>query len=94
MGIGGFLSEKHEFTNQELQCKTGDILYLFSDGFPDQLGGQAIKKYKYLKFREFLLSIHKDTMMHQKWLLDEEIESWKGTNPQVDDIMVMGVKIT
>ncbi len=93
MEIGSYLLEKSEFTNNEFQCETGDQLYLFSDGFPDQFGGPAGKKYKYLKFREFLLSIHSEPMLQQKHLLDVEIETWKGFYPQVDDIMVMGVRI-
>jgi len=94
MEIGSYLVEKREFTNHEIQCEPGDLLYLFSDGFPDQFGGPNGKKYKYLQFREFLVSIHNEPMVRQKWLLDEEIESWKGTFPQVDDIMVMGIRIT
>ncbi len=93
MEIGSHHVEKQEFTNNELQCKRGDYLYLFSDGFADQFGGPHGKKYKYLKFKEFLLSIQKEPMQRQKWLLDEEIESWKGKFPQVDDIMVMGVRV-
>ena len=93
MEIGSSSIEKQEFSNHEIQCIKGDILYLFSDGFADQFGGTQGKKYKYLKFKEFLLSIHNESMQRQKWLLDEEIEAWKGNFPQVDDIMVMGVKI-
>lgn len=92
-GIGGFLSEKHEFTNHSMLCEPGDQIYLFSDGFPDQFGGSSGKKYKYLRFREFLLTIHKEPMSRQKWLLDEEIENWKSSFDQVDDIMVMGIRI-
>jgi ligand-binding sensor domain-containing protein/serine phosphatase RsbU (regulator of sigma subunit) len=94
MEIGSYLLEKLEFTNHEFQCEKGDQLYLFSDGFPDQFGGPKGKKYKYLRFREFILSIHSETMNQQKNLLNEEIENWKGRFAQVDDIMVMGVRIS
>jgi serine phosphatase RsbU (regulator of sigma subunit) len=93
MEIGSYILENVEFTNHELRCESGDQLYLFSDGFPDQFGGENGKKYKYQKFREFLISIQSETMSRQKYLLDEEITKWKGEFPQVDDIMVMGVKI-
>jgi ligand-binding sensor domain-containing protein/serine phosphatase RsbU (regulator of sigma subunit) len=93
MDIGSYLVEKQEFTNHELQCEEGDQLYLFSDGYSDQFGGPNGKKYKYQKFREFLVSIHNEPMIRQKWLLDEEIETWKGNFRQVDDILVMGIKI-
>jgi serine phosphatase RsbU (regulator of sigma subunit) len=85
--------EKMDFTNQEFECQTGDVLYLFTDGFADQFGGPRRKKYKYQKFKDFLLSIHTESMVRQKWLLDEEIEIWKGSNPQIDDILIMGIKI-
>ncbi len=91
--IGSFSIEKQEFTNQEIQCEVNDQLYLFSDGFADQFGGPLGKKYKYQKFKEFLVSIHSESMQKQKWLLDQEIEEWKGSYPQVDDILLMGVRI-
>lgn len=93
MDIGSYSTEIQEFTNRELQCEVDDQLYLFSDGFADQFGGPLGKKYKYQKFKDFLLSIHGEAMTKQKWLLDEEIETWKGNYPQVDDILLMGVKI-
>ncbi|MCB8994927.1 MAG: SpoIIE family protein phosphatase [Bacteroidales bacterium] len=93
MEIGSYLLEKREFTNNIIQCQTGDIIYLFSDGFADQFGGESGKKYKYKQFRDFILSIHSESMQKQKWLLDEEIEAWRGLLPQVDDIMVLGVRL-
>lgn len=92
IGIDSYVDESFNFTNHELNLKNDDVLYLFTDGFPDQFGGPKGKKYKYKRFREFLVKIHGETMMRQKWLLDEEIESWKIGHPQLDDIMVMGVK--
>lgn len=91
--IGSYVIDKKEFTNHEIQCEEGDQLYLFSDGYVDQFGGPKGKKYKSLKFREFLASIHNESMVRQKVLLDEEIEIWKGDFRQVDDILIMGMKI-
>jgi ligand-binding sensor domain-containing protein/serine phosphatase RsbU (regulator of sigma subunit) len=93
MEIGSTVREQESFTNNNFKCRPGDILYLFSDGFPDQFGGNDGRKYKYQKFKEYLVTIHEQPLQKQKWMLDEEIESWKGHHPQVDDIMVMGVKI-
>ena len=76
-----------------LICEDGDRIYLFTDGFADQFGGTNRKKYKYNKYKEFLLSIHNDTMDNQKSLLDREIETWRGNFEQIDDILVMGVRI-
>lgn len=93
IGIGSGDNKKYQFTNNVVEIESGDILYLFSDGFPDQFGGTDGKKYKYKNFREFLMKIHKEPLIRQKWLLDEEIEVWKLGYEQVDDIMLMGVKI-
>jgi ligand-binding sensor domain-containing protein/serine phosphatase RsbU (regulator of sigma subunit) len=93
MGIGADQSADYEFRNHELQLEEGDILYLFSDGFPDQFGGPEHKKYKYQPFREFLLRIHRESMQQQRNLLNEEISGWIGESPQIDDILVMGVRL-
>ncbi|GEM_PF-2021826 len=91
--IGRYAAEKNEFSNHILECREGDVIYLFSDGYTDQFGGPKAKKYKSQKFREFLVSIHREPMETQKCMLDEEIENWRGNLPQIDDIMVMGIRI-
>lgn len=92
--IGRYSMEKADFTNHTIQCEDGDQIYLFTDGYADQFGGPLKKKYKSQKLRDFLVSIHKDTMERQRELLDEEIENWKGSLPQVDDILIMGIRIS
>jgi len=88
---------KHErrkpFTNHVLNLKEGDCIYIFSDGFADQFGGENGKKFKYKQFRELLLSNHGKPMEEQKQLLDESIENWRGELEQVDDICVIGVRV-
>jgi ligand-binding sensor domain-containing protein/serine phosphatase RsbU (regulator of sigma subunit) len=91
--IGRFSNEKVEFNNHTIQCLKGDLIYLFTDGYADQFGGPMRKKYKSQKLRDFLISIHNEPLEKQKILLDEEIEAWKGNLLQVDDILIMGVKI-
>ena len=71
----------------------GDVLYLYSDGFPDQFGGPQYKKYKYSRFREFLLSISSRPLTEQKQMLTDEFEKWKGKNEQTDDVLVIGFKL-
>ncbi len=66
---------------------------MFSDGFMDQFGGERGKKYKSLKFQDFLLSIQEENMRKQRELLNKEIEEWKGELEQIDDICIMGVRI-
>jgi len=81
------------FTNHILDVQPGDVIYLFSDGFPDQFGGAKRKKYKYGKFRSFLLDIHQEPMSKQKELLAKELDQWMGDHEQIDDVLVLGVRI-
>ncbi|MGA1978398.1 MAG: SpoIIE family protein phosphatase [Bacteroidales bacterium] len=81
------------FKNSQIDLIDGDILYLFSDGYADQFGGPDNKKYMYKRFDDFLLKIHDQPMETQKDLLKSEFLEWKGDNDQVDDIMVIGIKI-
>lgn len=81
------------YTNHEIIVKKGDCVYLFSDGYADQFGGPDEKKFKYVNFRKLLLSIHQKSMDEQRMLLDKAIEDWRGGLEQVDDILVMGVRV-
>jgi serine phosphatase RsbU (regulator of sigma subunit)/Tfp pilus assembly protein PilF len=81
------------YTNHEIRVKKGDCVYLFSDGYADQFGGPNGKKFKYNTFRQLLLSIHEKSMAEQRAILDNNIEQWRGSLEQVDDILVMGVRI-
>ena len=92
MPVGVHLKEK-SFSHQKFQLKTDDSLYLFSDGFVDQFGGEKGIKYKPGRFREFLLSINGATMSRQRELLFEEYDNWRSGTKQLDDILVMGFKI-
>jgi len=91
--IGSHATEREAFTNHELKCESGDLLYLFTDGYADQFGGPSRKKYKSQKFKDFLLSINNESMENQKIMLDREIEAWKGGFEQIDDILILGIKI-
>jgi ligand-binding sensor domain-containing protein/serine phosphatase RsbU (regulator of sigma subunit) len=84
--------ESYEFETHKISLVKGDMLYLFSDGYADQFGGYEGKKFKYRRFRHMLLNIHKMSLEDQKAYLDESIEAWKGSNEQVDDILVIGIK--
>jgi PAS domain S-box-containing protein len=81
------------FTDQELKLEKGDVVYLFSDGFPDQFGGEKGKKFLYKRFKELLVSIAEKPMEEQKQILQDTLSVWKGDLPQVDDILVMGVRV-
>lgn len=83
------------FTSQKIQMKTGDTIYLFSDGYTDQFGGKDHKKYQSSRFRSFLMNIQEYSMPEQSDRLYEEIENWREENneDQTDDILVIGVRI-
>ena len=92
MPIGIHIKEK-PFTDHTIQLKKGDAFYLFSDGFVDQFGGKSNSKYKAKRFKQFLAEIQENTMSEQKERLLNEFKTWKGTYEQVDDVIVIGVKI-
>jgi serine phosphatase RsbU (regulator of sigma subunit)/HAMP domain-containing protein len=91
--VGVFLGENKTFTNHKIALQSGDFIYVFSDGYADQFGGPKGKKFMVNQFRQLLMSIHKRPVEEQKQILDKTIEDWKGPEEQVDDILVMGVRI-
>jgi len=93
MPVGIHLNEKANFTNHILSCDGIDMIYLFSDGFADQFGGDKNSKFLSKRFKELLMRIHKMPVSVQHKLLNESFESWKGENFQVDDVLVFGIRI-
>jgi serine phosphatase RsbU (regulator of sigma subunit) len=89
--VGKFIQYK-PFTNQCFQLKKGDVIYLFSDGFADQFGGDKGKKFKTTRFKALLLEIHQLPMANQKQKLREIFEGWKSSDSQVDDVSVLGLR--
>ena len=71
----------------------GDAIYIFSDGYADQFGGEKGKKYKASNFKKLLLSIQHELMEQQKEIINQTFEKWKGGLEQLDDVCVIGVKI-
>ena len=82
-----------KYTNQSIPLKTGDSLYLFSDGYVDQFGGPTGKKYKSNQLKQYLVTIQHLNMSEQKDSLENNIESWRGNLEQVDDILMVGIRI-
>lgn len=92
--IGGtHAGDKKIFTNHTVRVKKGDCIYIFSDGYADQFGGNEGKKFMSRKFKDLLASIHQLPMDEQEKALDDAIEKWRGNTVQVDDILVIGVRI-
>ncbi|MDF2436680.1 MAG: yrrB 5 [Bacteroidota bacterium] len=93
--VGIFIGEKlREFSNHQMELYPGDSIYIFTDGYADQFGGAKGKKFKYKPLQDLLLSSQNKSMLEQKRLLEETIEKWRGNLEQVDDILVIGVKIS
>ncbi|MFC2087308.1 SpoIIE family protein phosphatase, partial [Bacteroidota bacterium] len=94
MPIGFYLKGVMEpFNDIEIELQKGDTLYLFSDGFPDQFGGSEGSKLKYKPFRKLLLNHSQKPLPQQKKDLEDEFNNWKGDLSQIDDVLVMGVRI-
>lgn len=90
--IIGMNPEGLTYTDTEYDLDDDDVLYIFSDGYVDQFGGEENKKFMYRRFRYLLLNIHKLPFGDQKVVLEDNIRSWMGRNVQVDDIMVIGFR--
>lgn len=93
MPIGIHDRVNESFTNHTIEVRKDDCIYLFSDGFADQFGGIKGKKYMYKKFKEFLTGIHGKPMAEQKIITEEESVSWRGRFEQIDDQLIIGIRI-
>lgn len=81
------------YTTHTVELQKNDTIYIFSDGFADQFGGENGKKLKAANFKKILLSMQKENMTRQKELLDDAFGQWKGELEQLDDVCVIGVRI-
>ena len=92
--IGAFEGDNPQrFKNNEINLMQGDCLYLSSDGYADQFGGPENKKFMTKKFEDLLVEINSQPMEVQKEILLSRLVEWRGDNEQVDDILVIGVKV-
>ncbi|MCE3280569.1 MAG: protein serine/threonine phosphatase [Bacteroidetes bacterium] len=83
-----YLPEHHS-----IPLKKGDCFYIFSDGYADQFGGADNKKFKTSRMQDLLLSINNKPMPEQKTLIHKAFADWKGNNEQVDDVLVIGIRV-
>ena len=91
--IGGSNSYDKAFNLNKIDVFPGDQIYLFTDGYADQFGGENEKKFMYKNLKELILQISNEPMAVQRKLLDEAFLSWKGSLEQVDDVCIMGVRV-
>ncbi len=81
------------FNTHSLKLQKGDTLYLFTDGYADQFGGDKGKKFKYKQLQQMIMENAQLSMEEQKIVLEKKLNEWKGGLEQVDDILVMGIRI-
>ena len=93
MPLGYYQGRFNTFTNKDIQLEYGDVFYLFSDGFIDQKGGRDNKKFMSKKFKDLLIRIHQEPLQEQKKILEKTLTDWMGDNSQIDDILVIGVRV-
>lgn len=80
--------KEHIFT-----LNAGDRMYMLSDGFPDQFGGGAFKKFKYANLKKLITDNKNMPMQEQEILFRDTFVNWKGENPQTDDVLVLGIEL-
>ncbi|MDQ3192206.1 MAG: tetratricopeptide repeat protein [Bacteroidota bacterium] len=92
--IGGLQQEKERvFSSNTIKLKPQTTVYLSTDGYADQFGGEHGKKFKSGNFKKLLLSLHNKSMQEQGQALSANFEKWKGTLEQVDDVCVIGIRV-
>lgn len=91
--IGLHAIKQHPFTLHEIDVNEGDEIYLFTDGYADQFGGERNKKFMSKRFKHLLTSNRGIPMNEMKKMVDINFANWKGTNDQVDDVCVVGIRI-
>jgi serine phosphatase RsbU (regulator of sigma subunit) len=93
MPLGYYHGKDKAFTNHDIPLEQGDTFYLFSDGFVDQQGGKDNKRFLSKNFKSLLLEMNDLPMHDQRNILDKKLSDWMGSNPQTDDILVIGVRV-
>jgi ligand-binding sensor domain-containing protein/serine phosphatase RsbU (regulator of sigma subunit) len=94
IAIGSYTDNNAQlYTNHKIQLEKGDAIYIFSDGYADQFGGPEGKKFKVNQFKSMLLNLNGVSMEQQHIALEKSIEQWRGVLQQVDDMLVIGVRV-
>ncbi len=93
MPIGIFYEENEFFTNNTIQLQKGDTCYIFSDGYPDQFGGKGKRKFMLNRLKKMLSATSNRSLSEQKEFIENKFDRWKGNNRQIDDVLVIGIRI-
>lgn len=81
------------FTDHSIPLQSGDMVYTFTDGYMDQFGGPDGKKYSSRRLKDLLLSIAAEPLLHQRAVLENSLDIWKDETEQLDDVLVIGVRV-
>ena len=93
MPISYYHGINNPFQTHSIKLQKGDTIYMFSDGYADQFGGPEHKKFKYKALKELLQQVHNEPMDRQKDILLERFSAWKGDVEQIDDVVIIGIRI-
>lgn len=93
MPVAIHLRKDQSFTRHTVKLQNNDTIYIFSDGYVDQFGGPRGRKFMSKRFKELLMSIQEQPMRKQCQVLDQTIEEWRGDIAQVDDILILGIRV-
>lgn len=88
----GLHSINNKYTNHKINIEEDNCIYLYSDGYHDQFGGELNRKFMFKNFKELLSEIHLEDMETQKKNISAKFEKWQGNNEQTDDILIIGIK--
>lgn len=91
--VGNYPSLSHSFDKVDIKVQEGDAIYVFTDGYPDQFGGEKDKKFKTKNLLQLLIKINSYPMADQYSIIKENFNNWKGSTYQVDDVCIIGVRI-
>lgn len=91
--IGGYTEDNQHFERHTIELQKGDAFYIFSDGFADQFGGEQGKKMSTKRLKEYLSGLQNNSMKEQLEKLTSYFTAWKGSNEQVDDVLLIGVRV-
>lgn len=89
----GYSDNRSPFTTHTIHPQKGDVIYLLTDGFADQFGGEKGKKFKQANLQKLLLENSNKEMKHQSEILNQKFTDWKGDLEQIDDVCVIGIRI-
>lgn len=92
MPIGIYHNGNKQFTKQEILIEPNDMVYLFTDGYPDQFGGEKDRRFTSKRFKQKIMEVHKKPIDIQKQMLENTLHSWMDGREQLDDITLLGIK--